>query len=235
MVVASMSEITWQDAALRLALAALSGAAIGFDRGEHGRPAGLRTTMLVCLAAAITMVQANLLLFTRGRPPDAFTGMDVMRLPLGILSGVGFIGAGAILRRKGEFVHGVTTAATLWYVTVMGLCFGGGQIYLGFAALGLGLLVLWGLKLFEQRCRQEYRAWLTVEASGNEWSPETIARRLDAGFSARRWMVDYSDQAQRCILRCEVRWRARPTTDFPPDFVRALARESDIIRAEWKP
>src|SRR3979409_2300297 len=104
--------LTWQEIALRLVLAALEGLFIGFDRGEHGRPAGLRTTLLVCLAAAVTMIEANLLLDTRGKTPDAFATMDVMRLPLGILTGMGFIGGGAILRRDG-FVLGVTTAATL--------------------------------------------------------------------------------------------------------------------------
>ena len=52
--------------------------------------------------------------------------------------------------RRDNIVLGVTTAATLWFVTVIGLCFGGGQIILGLVSLGLGLIVLWGLKLVEQ-------------------------------------------------------------------------------------
>src|SRR5271170_6715244 len=128
--------ITWQDIALRLGLAVVAGTLVGLNRGEHGRPAGLRTTLLVCLAACIAMIQANILTGTAGRRPDSFVMMDTMRLPLGILSGIGFIGAGAILR-KGNMVLGVTTAATLWFVTVMGLCFGGGQLALGLIALAL--------------------------------------------------------------------------------------------------
>ena len=108
--------LTWQEIALRLALATLVGAAVGFDRGDHGRPAGLRTTLLVCLAAAVAMIEANLLLVTSGKALDSFATLDVMRLPLGILTGRGFIGGGAILRRDG-FVLGVTRAA-LWFVTV---------------------------------------------------------------------------------------------------------------------
>jgi len=80
---------------------------------------GLRTTLLVCLAAAISMVSVNLFLATAGKPSDSFVVLDLMRLPLGILTGMGFIGGGAILRRDG-LVVGVTTAATLWFVTVMG-------------------------------------------------------------------------------------------------------------------
>src|ERR1700728_2417613 len=133
--------LTWHDIALRLALSVAAGGLIGLDRGEHGRPAGLRTTLLVCLAAALAMIQANLLLGTTGKASDSFVVLDLMRLPLGILTGMGFIGGGAILRRDG-LVLGVTTAATLWFVTVIGLCFGGGQIFLGLAGLALGMVVL---------------------------------------------------------------------------------------------
>src|ERR1700722_3313613 len=102
--------LTWQDIALRLALSLAAGGLIGLNRGEHGRPAGLRTTILVCLAASAAMIQANLLLNMPGRTSDSFIALDLMRLPLGILSGIGFIGAGAIIR-QGDRVKGITTAA----------------------------------------------------------------------------------------------------------------------------
>ncbi len=117
--------LTWQQIALRLALASAASFCIGLDRDRHGKTAGMRTTMLVCLAATLAMIEANLLLTTAGKTPSSFVQLDVMRLPLGILSGIGFIGAGAILRR-GEVVRGLTTAATLWIVTVLGLLFGAG-------------------------------------------------------------------------------------------------------------
>src|SRR3984893_2209354 len=86
--------LTWHEIALRLALSVAAGVLVGLDRSEHGRPAGLRTTLLVCLAAAVSMIQANLLLSTMGRPADSFVTLDLMRLPLGILTGMGFIGGG---------------------------------------------------------------------------------------------------------------------------------------------
>jgi len=140
--------IGWNQIALRLLLTVAAGLVIGFNRGEHGRPAGMRTTLLVCLAASISMIQANLLMNSVGKSHDSFIVLDLMRLPLGILSGMGFIGAGAILR-KDNLVLGVTTAATLWFTTMMGLCFGGGQLGLGIAALTLGLGTVWGLKYAE--------------------------------------------------------------------------------------
>ena len=112
--------IGWGDVALRLVLTIIAGALIGYNRTEHGKAAGLRTTLFVCLAASVAMIQMNLLLPMAGKPSDSFITNDLMRLPLGILTGVGFIGGGAILRRD-NIISGVTTAATLWYVTVIGL------------------------------------------------------------------------------------------------------------------
>jgi putative Mg2+ transporter-C (MgtC) family protein len=91
--------LEWTAIALRLVLTVLAGILLGYNRSEHWKAAGMRTTLLVCLAASIAMLQVNLLLPMSGRQPDSFVMNDLMRLPLGILTGVGFIGAGVILRR----------------------------------------------------------------------------------------------------------------------------------------
>src|ERR1700733_1024394 len=155
------TNLVWSEIAIRLLCTIVAGGLIGYNRGEHGRPAGLRTTMLVALAACLAMIQVNLLLPTAGRPANSFVMNDLMRLPLGILSGMGFIGAGAIVRRD-NFVVGVTTAATMWFLTVIGLCFGGGQIALGLVGTGLGTLVLTGLKLIEDRMKQDHQGKLLI-------------------------------------------------------------------------
>jgi putative Mg2+ transporter-C (MgtC) family protein len=108
--------LDWGDLLLRLALTVAAGSLIGANRGERVKPAGLRTTVVVCLAASIAMLLANLLLGTTGKTPDSYVQLDMMRLPLGTLTGVGFIGAGTILRRE-DLVIGVTRAATLWLPT----------------------------------------------------------------------------------------------------------------------
>ena len=140
--------LQWDDIALRLVLTVIAGTLVGIDRSERGQAAGLRTTILVCLAASVAMIQMNLLLPMAGKTADSFVSLDLMRLPLGILTGMGFIGGGAILRR-GNMVQGVTTAATLWLVTVIGLCLGGGQLALGMTTLAMALIVLWALKRLE--------------------------------------------------------------------------------------
>jgi putative Mg2+ transporter-C (MgtC) family protein len=124
------------------------------------------------------MIQVNLLLPTAGRSPDSLVTTDLMRLPLGILTSVGFISAGAIMRRD-NIVVGVTTAATLWYVTVIGLCLGGGQIEVGVAATVIGVLALWLLNLIESRLRRECRASMCIELEGASLSESQIRRMLE--------------------------------------------------------
>src|SRR5580693_4131567 len=171
--------LDWQEIAIRLILTAIAGSVIGINRGGHGHPAGLRTTLLVCMAASIAMIQTNLLLGTAGRPSDSFVNMDLMRLPLGILSGMGFIGGGVILKRE-NLVLGVTTAATLWFVTVLGLCFGGGQLLLGTIALAIGVVVLRFLKTIELRLKTIRRGTLAI-AVASDGPSEADVRNLVVG------------------------------------------------------
>jgi putative Mg2+ transporter-C (MgtC) family protein len=181
------------------------------------------------------MIQANLLLKTAGRASDSFIMLDLMRFPLGILTGVGFIGAGAILR-KGRFVGGLTTAATLWFVTVIGLCFGGGQLGLGAAATGLGLLILWGLKWVEQHLRQEQHGTLMLIATADGPGEAQIRSTLGAeGFKIASCDVEYQDQAQRRRLRCQISWRGRPNDSRPPAFLDRLAEQAGVLKLQWKP
>jgi putative Mg2+ transporter-C (MgtC) family protein len=217
------THVDWGDIALRLLLTVVAGALIGINRGEHGRPAGLRTTLLVGLAACVSMIQVNLLLTIRGKATDSFVVMDLMRLPLGILSGMGFIGAGVILH-KDNLVLGVTTAATLWFVTVLGLCFGGGQLVLGLVVLGLGLVVLWLLKPIEHWWKQDRQASLTI-VIGNKGPSETDITKavLAAGFRVASLSVIFEPAASRREMHCLVKWQNKFGEIQPPAFVAELA------------
>jgi putative Mg2+ transporter-C (MgtC) family protein len=227
--------LDWEDIVLRLAMTVGAGAAIGLNRGEHGKPAGLRTTILVCLAASVTMMLANLLLGTAGKAPDSFVQLDVMRLPLGILTGMGFIGGGAILRRD-NLIVGVTTAATLWLVTVIGLCIGSGQIALGWAATGLGLLVLWGLGIAERHLPQAQRARLIlVCADDGAIQAKLVARLRDAGFAVVAHGAAFMDDGRRSETTYELRWRGASAGDEPPDFLAELARQAGVLSLRWSP
>jgi len=225
----------WSIIILRLVLSTLAGAAIGVNRGEEDRPVGLRTTMLVTLAAAISMIQLNLLLPVAGKGQDSFVVMDLMRLPLGILSGMGFIGAGAIVRRD-NLVHGVTTAATLWFATVMGLCFGGGQIGLGLAALALALFVLWPLKWVEHRVGQQRRGVLSITAgSGDDVERMILPRFVAAGFRVAECTISLGDEGKTCTMRCDIRWQEGRHSRSAVELTRELGRLPNVAAIEWNP
>jgi putative Mg2+ transporter-C (MgtC) family protein len=227
--------IGWPEIALRLALTVVAGTLIGLNRSEHGHSAGLRTTLLVCLAASVSMIQVNLLLPIAGKGSDSFAVLDLMRLPLGILSGMGFIGAGAILR-KGSLVRGLTTAATLWFVTILGLCFGGGQLALGLAVLTLGVLILEGLKSLESRWKQDRHATLCLTVEGDGLTEDELTASLQAsGYEIRPWAVAYLDQGRQRRLSAELRWRARPQEARSPAFLQGLVRRPEVVQLEWRP
>jgi len=226
--------LSWTDVALRIALTVVAAGAIGYDRGERGRPAGLRTTLLVALAACLAMIQANLLMPTTGKTPDSFSVLDLMRLPLGILTGVGFIGGGAILKR-GDLVLGVTTAATLWFVTVVGLCFCGGQIGLGIAGSLLGVAIVSGLKLFERRMKQERTVQLSVKWRGDALSQNEAMALLDAAaLRIAHMTLRYEAEGGVCELRCALRERAQPGRHDTPEALVELAQRPGVVALEWK-
>jgi putative Mg2+ transporter-C (MgtC) family protein len=228
-------ELTWVEIALRLCSTLVAAALIGINRSEHGRPAGLKTSLLVSLAACIAMLQVNFLLPLTGRHPDSFVMNDLMRLPLGILSGMGFIGAGAIVRRD-DFVVGVTTAATLWFLTVMGLCFGGGQVAIGWVAAGVAFLILTAVKAVEDRMKQHNRGTLLIVTAASEPDEEDIRRTLrDSGFHISGCELDVTTNTGTKQYNCHVRWTAKPDETQIPPAINSLIARTGVIRVCWKP
>lgn len=227
--------LEWSDVAIRILCTIVAGALIGYDRGEHGRPAGLRTTMLVALAACLAMIEANYLLSTAGKSPASFAVMDVMRFPLGILDGIGFIGAGAIVRRD-NFVVGVTTAATIWFVTMLGLCFGGGQIAIGLVGSAIGVVILTVLKALEDRMKQDRlgKLSLVVEPSGPGES-EIRSSLAQAGVTISSCAFTYSPGTRSTELNCDLRWKAAKDENNVPDVIRCLSERAGVIRIAWNP
>jgi len=226
--------LTWQAIVLRLALTVLCAGILGFDRDERGRPAGLRTNLLVGLAACLAMIQANWLINSNGKPADSFVVMDVMRLPLGILSGIGFIGAGAIVKR-GELAVGVTTAATIWFVTVMGLCFGGGQLGLGLAGFALGLLVLAGLRRIEIRIPRRHSGMLRVNVSPDgPTQAEVAALLIRDGLSLTEpaLSIERSPDTEK-VYAWKLEWKGQHEDTSLPGAVQELSSHPAIRKLEF--
>src|SRR4051794_38975547 len=138
----------WPHVLLRLSVAAALGGAIGLERELRERGAGLRTHLVVCLGSALfTLVSAY-----------AFVGpkVDPTRIAAQIVSGIGFLGAGAIIR-QGLSVRGLTTAATLWLVAAIGVAAGAGYDSAAPFTTALALLALGPLRVVAYRVRHRYR------------------------------------------------------------------------------
>lgn len=227
-------ELHWPAISVRLLLTVAAGGLLGMERSKTGHAAGLRTTLLVTLAASVAMIQMNLLIDTNGKPQGSYAVMDLMRLPLGILTGVGFIGAGAIVR-KNEFVTGLTTAATLWFATVMGLCMGGGQLILGSVSAAVGFAILWWLRMFEARLERYQSAELTVTVSSEQLTAQALGRHLrDAKFQIKSLSMAHSPSEHSRRFDCEVRWPATPEVTEIPRVVDELERLPGVVGLEWK-
>ena len=120
---------------LRLFLAAVFGAVIGFQRELHGKPAGLRTDALICFGSALFAVVSIAGFVESG-------SVDASRIAAGVVTGIGFLGAGAIIRGHGGRVAGLTTAASIWAVAAIGICVGTGLYIISTAATVIATLIL---------------------------------------------------------------------------------------------
>jgi len=120
------------EAILRLLLAAVLGGIIGYQREKAGKEAGLRTNTLISLGAALFTVASIY----------GFAGSDPSRIAAGVVTGIGFIGAGVILHRTGGAVVGLTTAATIWVVAGIGLLAGAGLYLISVVATVLVVIAL---------------------------------------------------------------------------------------------
>lgn len=140
----------------RLLLAALLGGAVGLERELHGRPAGIRTYLILSLGTALLMVLSEYLVVAyHGKYPGLSMQGDPGRIGGQAITGIGFLGAGVIIRYK-DTVRGLTTAACVWLVCSVGLAVGAGFYVLGVAVTLLTLLALIGLKAGERRMRKDW-------------------------------------------------------------------------------
>ncbi|HDS01740.1 MAG TPA: MgtC/SapB family protein [candidate division Zixibacteria bacterium] len=131
------------DVVIKMALAVLLGALIGVEREYHGRPAGLRTHILVCLGSTLLIIGSRSLPIAIEEDPG-FIGnfvIDPARLAAGIITGIGFLGAGVVLKTK-DFIRGVTTAACIWFAAAIGIVIGLGFYLIAVISTILALFVL---------------------------------------------------------------------------------------------
>ena len=210
-----MKDPVWAELA-RLLAAVVAGALIGLERELAAKPAGFRTNILICVGAA---------LFTLLSIEIAGVSADRTRIAAQLVTGVGFLGAGAILRERGR-VMGLTTAATIWVVSAVGMAFGAGAYGIGALSTVVTTAVLFGLRETERWIRRVRTiASYHVELAPDEAAHDTLVRILStARLSKHQWRPARRENRIRGQLR------VRAHRDAIAELERALLREP-MVRA----
>jgi putative Mg2+ transporter-C (MgtC) family protein len=151
---------------IRLLIGAFFGGIIGFERHTHGRAAGFRTHLLVCVASVLVMIVSEYYHFLSLWDPS-YVRADPGRIAAGAITGVGFIGAGVIVK-MGFNVQGLTTAACVWIVSVIGLAIGSGLYLAGTVGFVITYVALWMLRSVEDRMPALSYKFITVITSGDD-------------------------------------------------------------------
>ena len=160
----------------RLLAAVLAGGLIGLERSYRGRPAGFRTHTLVCMASTVLMlITVYEWQWIENRSPDSIH-MDPTRMAQGIMTGIGFLGAGVIFK-EGITVRGLTTAASIWITAALGILIGIGFYFPATITTGLVLFVLSIFRWIESRMHAESYARLDVGFSREASLDEEAFRR----------------------------------------------------------
>jgi putative Mg2+ transporter-C (MgtC) family protein len=198
----------WTDA-LRLLAAALAGAAIGLERELHDKPAGFRTNILICLGAALFTILSI-------RMQNGASAGDVTRIAAQVVTGVGFLGAGAIIQHRASVI-GLTTAATIWAVASVGMAFGSGHYFVGCVATLLTFLTLIVLAPAEHFIAQLRRSiHLEIQLNGDPSVRDAVRRRvMSSGVTCRSWSI--SKQPSGYVIHAQI--------VGPPERVEALQNE----------
>jgi putative Mg2+ transporter-C (MgtC) family protein len=230
MLLAEIPSLSWEEATLRIVIAAALGGAVGIERELREHDAGFRTHMLVAIGSALfTIVSAYAFrdfLVGGGNVVRA----DPTRIAAQIVTGIGFLGAGAIIR-QGLSVRGLTTAATLWVVAAIGMAAGAG--YYGGAVIttGVVLISLWPLRILAKMGTSRFRpqtSMLSAQLPSGA-SPGPLIDQVER-LGGRVKSVEISHEADRRSVLLEV---TMPPRVDPPRVISEVGDLDDVLEVRW--
>lgn len=212
------------DIILRVLLALAVGGVIGAERELRDKSAGFRTMMFICTGSALFTVLSLRLAAASGLP---VTG-DPARIAAQIVSGVGFLGAGAILRERGE-VHGLTTASTVWMVAALGMGIGAGFLVFSLVSAGIILLALWLFPIIERQLVRVtlYRSYTVTSSASLEKYEDLIAQIRAQGLHVVMTKLTRRGDEMVC------RWTVSGSFQRHALLVQALFNDPEVLSLEY--
>jgi putative Mg2+ transporter-C (MgtC) family protein len=200
--------------AVRLAVALVIGALIELERSLHGRPAGFRTHSLVCLASALLMLVTVYQQKWMTEVPLEVLRTDPARMAQGIMTGIGFLGAGVIFK-EGLTVRGLTTAASIWVTSAIGILVGIGFYFPAILGAAITLAVLAVFRMIENKLPTEFYSHHLIRFQRQAVIGEDDLRKLIGGhgFSVANLSSRLTDEGKFFEYRMTIRSRDRHATE----------------------
>lgn len=226
----TLPTLDWEESLLRLALAAALGGLIGIERELREREAGLRTHLLVALGSALFTIVSAYGFHAFLESGASVVRADPTRIAAQIVTGIGFLGAGAIIR-QGLSVRGLTTAATLWVVAAVGLAAGAGYYSAAVITTALVLIALYPLRIGAYRIIRRFRAEdgrLLVELPIGQ-APGAVIDEIERA-GARIGAVDLSQEGDRRRLELDL---VLPRNTPAPRLVSRIADVPHVAEVRW--
>lgn len=177
--------------AVRMASALAAGGLIGLERSIHGRPAGFRTHALVCLGSALLMLIPAYQVTWLGIPADQNLSTNFSRMAQGIMTGIGFLGAGVIFQQGFFTIRGLTTAASVWCTAALGILYGAGFFYPAVIGTLAALGTLGALRWVEWRLPRQLFARLQLRFAKGKVMSEDDLRQLLSALGVTVHQVNY--------------------------------------------
>ena len=213
---------------LRIAVGSVLGGVIGYERDRHGRPAGLRTHMIVALASATFMVISTHFVYFQHYGKEDFIEVDSSRIGASIVTGMGFLAGGAIMR-TGISVQGLTTAAALWLVGAIGMASGAGMYIVALFVTVVGVIALTILRRFEDKDDRVVRRRIFLEL-GVDGSVSEISTKL-ADIGATVSALEYDRRVADKVLAVTLDVRV-PATVRIDRLLEELEQQRDVRRVK---
>src|SRR3954465_15587947 len=206
----------------RLFASVLAGGLIGLERSFRGRPAGFRTHTLVCMASTVLMlITVYEWQWIQSHAPDSIR-MDPTRMAQGIMTGIGFLGAGVIFK-EGVTVRGLTTAASIWITAAIGVLVGIGFWFAAIVGVVAALTVLALFRYIEARLPSEFYAHHMLRFARDHVMGEDEVHRLihDHGFTIANLSSRLSESGQQFEYRMTIKSRNRKNAEALSSYLRS--------------
>ncbi|MEJ2744726.1 MAG: MgtC/SapB family protein [bacterium] len=215
---------------LRLVLALIFGGLIGTEREAHGRAAGTRTNILVCMGSAAIILAFQKLYATVPLGADSAIRMDPARAAAGIITGIGFLGAGTIIKGR-NFVLGLTTAASIWIVSAIGITLGLGHYLISTEVTVLALLTLMALEGLSHRIRPDRYREIRIEGDGGVELYERVRSKIEAlGLNVKDYGIKIRSPEGGTVVDFIVKFKGQ---GLGVETVKALSQVAGVRRLRW--